>query len=219
MRPLALWRHEIRRAGRAPVLGPPLLAGALVVITWADHPLRNLFVFLELGLPLTAGLGAAALAGRDPAAELQFTMPTAYRSTLMRRLAVIAGWTALVAVAISAVLLVADGWPGTRGPVAGQLTWLAPGLWLGAFGLLAGAALRIPAAASGIVAVLWLVEQLFGGAFQQHFVMKQLFLFATTQGAAPEEWAVNRLTLIGTAVVLGAGGWLLSGRSYQEESE
>ncbi|MFG1605103.1 hypothetical protein [Actinoplanes sp. NPDC049265] len=213
MRPLALWRHEIRRAGWAPLLAPPLLAAGLVAITWAEHPMRNLFVFLELGVPLVAGLGAASLIGRDPAAELQLTMPMRYRSTLLRRLAVVAGWSGLVAVLISSLLILTGRWPAGHGPIVGQLVWLAPGLWLTAFGLLAGVLLRGPAAASGLVAVLWLVEQLFGAVVQEHGWSRAVYLFATTQGTVPAEWAGNRITLIATALGLGGGAFMLLGRA------
>lgn len=223
MRALALWRYEIRRAGRTALLAPPLAAAAVVAITLANgsaHPrddaMRNLFATLEMALPLVAGIGAASLVGRDPAAELQLTLPTPYRTTLLRRLAVAVGWTAVVATVIAVSLISTGWWPRlseTHGPLVGQLVWVAPTVWLAAVGLLAGAAFRGPAAAGGVVALLWIVEQIFTDVVQEHRWSRLLYLFATTRGAEPEDWTANRLTLVGSAIVFGALAWLLLGRT------
>jgi hypothetical protein len=218
VRPIPLWRYEIRRAGRAALLGPPLATVLIVLFTLADRSdgaaeragARNLFGILEMALPLVAGVGAAALVGRDPAAELQLTMPTAYRATLLRRLAVGLGCTALVALLIGGFLMIDGSWE--HGVLAGQLIWLAPTLWLAALGLLGGAVFRSPGAAGGLVAVLWLVEQIFAGVIREHGWSRLLYLFATTRGTTPGDWAGNRLTLVGTAIVLGVAAWLLLGR-------
>lgn len=218
MRPLPLWRYEIRRAGWAAVLAPPLVAAVAALLAVVDSGAeqggvtRNLFATLEMGLPLVAGIGAASLVGRDPAAELQLTVPTPYRATLLRRLAVVVGWTALTALLIAAILLAAGGWddrPQAHGAVVGQLVWLAPTLWLAALGFLAGAAFGSPAAAAGLVAVLWILEQTFPGAVQEHRWSRLLYLFATNRGAVPADWTGNRLTLLATAIVLGSAAWLL----------
>jgi hypothetical protein len=206
------------------VLGPPLVAAAVVLLAVLDSSdgadqraaaIRNLFATLEMGLPLVAGIGAASLVGRDPAAELQLTVPTPYRATLLRRLAVVIGWTALAALLIAAILLVTDGWddrPQAHGAVVGQLVWLAPTLWLAAVGFLAGAVFRGPAAAGGLVAVLWMLEQIFTGAVQEYWWSRMLYLFATIRGAVPADWLGNRLILVATAIVLGIAAWLLLGR-------
>lgn len=224
MRPLPLWRHEIRRAGWTALLTPPLAVAAPVLIAFVDagadasdrEIALNLFGALEMGVPLAAGFGAASLIGRDPAAELLLTTPTGYRAVLMRRLGVTVGWVALVAV-LMALAMLATGWwarwPANHGPFLGQLVWLAPALGLGALGFLAGAAFRGPAAAGGMVAACWLLHQLFADAVQQHGWSRLLYLFATTRGAVAGDWMANRLTLIAVAVALGAVAWLLLGRS------
>jgi hypothetical protein len=224
VRPLPLWRYEIRRAGWTALLAPPLLAAVVVLLAVLDSSdgagqrgaWWNMFATLEIGLPLVAGIGAASLVGRDPAAELQLTMPTAYRATLLRRLAVVVGETALAALLIAGIL-VATGrwaqWPQAHGAVVGQLVWLAPTLSLAAAGLLAGAVFRTPAAAGGLVAVLWILEHIFAGALQEHRWSRMLYLFATIRGTVPADWTGNRLTLLATAVVLGIAAWLLLGRT------
>ncbi|MGN9910329.1 hypothetical protein ACTMTJ_22505 [Phytohabitans sp. LJ34] len=215
MRPIDLWRYEVRRAGWTALLTPPVATAALVLIALLDGGAdtdRNLVAALEMALPLAAGVGAASLVGRDPAVELQLTVPTAYRSTLLRRLAVTFGWAALLAVLLVAGLLATGWWPESRGVLSGQLIWLAPTLWLAGLGFLGGAAFRSPAAAGGLVATVWIVDQVFAG-LQEHYWFRLVYLFATTRGAVPEDWTANRVTLVTTALALGVLGWVLLGRS------
>ncbi|GAA4470474.1 hypothetical protein GCM10023170_087330 [Phytohabitans houttuyneae] len=213
----------MRRAGWTALLTPPVATAALVLIALIDAgtatdraTARNLLAALEMAMPLAAGVGAASLVGRDPAVELQLTMPTAYRSTLLRRLAVTFGWAGLLAVLVVAGLVATgwwERWPASHGPLLGQLVWLAPTLALGGLGFLAGAAFRSPAAAGGIVATCWIVQQVFPGLVQDSAWARLLYLFATTRGADPAAWTANRLTLVAIALVLGALGWLLLGRT------
>lgn len=222
MRPIDLWRYEVRRAGWTALLTPPVATAVLVLVALLDSgatdraTARNLLAALEMALPLAAGVGAASLVGRDPAVELQLTVPTAYRSTLLRRLAVTLGWAGLLGVLVVAGL-VATGWwersPESHGPLLGQLVWLAPTLGLGGLGFLAAAVFRSPAAAGGLVATWWIVQQVFPGLLQDESWSRLLYLFATTRGAVPEDWTANRLTLIVSALALGGLGWLLLGRT------
>jgi hypothetical protein len=221
MRPLALWGHEARRAGWAALLAPLAAAGLLVAMAVdgaarLDQPSQStalvLQSLLELALPLAAGVGAANLVGRDPAVELQLTLPTAYRATILRRLAVTAGWAALVALAVAAAM-VASGWwhrwPEAQPALAGQLTWLAPTLCLSGLGLLAGALSASPALATSVVAALWVFEYAANGLLQQHRWWRLLYLFATTRGTVDRDWAANRLTLLLAGAAMTFAGWLL----------
>jgi len=112
VRPLILWRHEIRRAGAAALAGPPIAVAAGVAAALA-HPMpgqastaRILLAALEMAVPLAAGVACASLVGRDPASEIHLTTPTPYRVTLFRRMVVTLAWTAVVAV-LAAVALIA----------------------------------------------------------------------------------------------------------------
>jgi hypothetical protein len=215
VRPIDLWRYEVRRAGLTALLTPPVATAALVLIALLDGGAatdRNLFAALEMALPLAAGVGAASLVGRDPAVELQLTVPTAYRATLLRRLAVTLGWASLLAVLVVAVLVATGWWPQNRGVPSGQLVWLAPTLWLGGLGFLAGAAFRSPAAAGGLVTTWWIVQQLFPDLLQGRDWSRLFYLFASNRGTVPEDWTANRITLVTTALVLGGLGWALLGR-------
>jgi hypothetical protein len=223
VRPLALWRYEVRRAGWAALLTPPVATGLtllLVIAGTADSPsqantARAMFALMEMAIPLAAGIGTASLIGPDPGVEWQLTLPTSYRATLLRRFGVTLGWAALVA-AIFAAGLVTTGWwdrnPDNHGAFAGQMVWLAPTLWLGAAGLLAGALLRNPAAASGLIAGVWILEQVLADAVQTNQWSRLLYLFASTRGVEPADWTANRLTLLVTAVCLAGAAWLLLGR-------
>jgi hypothetical protein len=221
MRPLSLWRHEVRRAGWAALLPPLVVAvglGAVAVdgATRLDQPdsatALVLHSLLEVALPLAAGMVAANLVGRDPAIELQLTLPTPYRSTILRRLVVTVGWVAVIALTV-ATFMVAGGWwhrwPEAHPALAGQLTWLAPTLCLCGLGLLAGALSGSPAVASIVVATLWIFEYAAVGPLQEHRWSRLLYLFATTRGTLDRDWTANRLTLVAAGVAMTAAGWLL----------
>jgi hypothetical protein len=221
VRPLTLWRYEARRAGPTALLGPPIAVAVGVAAALANPQpgdtttARILLGALEMAVPLAAGVACASLVGRDPAAELQLTAPTAYRVTLLRRLAVTLAWTAAVA-ALTATVLIATGWwarwPANHGALAGQLTWVAPTLGLGGAGFAAAAVSRSPAAAGALVTTLWAVQQFFAGLAQEHLPGRLLYLFATTRGAVPGDWTANRLTLIGAGLALTALALLVLGR-------
>lgn len=231
MRPLTLWRHEARRAGWAAGLGPPI-AVVLGVAAALANPLpgdtttaRILLGALEMAVPLAAAVACASLVGRDPAVELQLSAPTSYRVTLLRRMAVTLGWTAVVAAA-SAAVLIATGWwgrwPANHGTLAGQLTWIAPTLGLSGLGFAAGAVLRSPAAAGAVVTTVWAIQQFFADLAQQHLPGRLLYLFATTRGTVPGDWTANRLALLGAGAAFTGLALLVLGRSerlMREEDE
>lgn len=224
MTPIALWRHEVRRAGwAAPVT---LLVNAAVVALLAVlqsgnevAAARTLQAVLEMGMPLAAGVVAASLVGRDVAVELQVSVFREYRTTLLRRLAITFAWTAVIAGGTTVALTVTgwwDRWPLAPEPALGQLTWLAPTLWLGGLGFLLGALLRSPAAAGGLVATVWLVQQLMADTMRGWVGSRLVFLFATTRGSG-EDWLANRLVLLASGVALLVAGWLVLARAELEE--
>jgi hypothetical protein len=224
MRPLSLWYHELRRAGWVALM-PPLLAEVILVGAAVDgaarlgQPSRGTALVLqsslELALPLAAGVAAGSLVGRDPAVELQLTMPTPYRGTILRRLIVSAGWTAVIALVAAAVMVASgwwDRWPGAHEPLAGQLTWLAPTLCLTGLGLLTGSLSGSPAIATSAVTVLWFFHLAAGSLLGQHRWSRFLYLFATTRATTDDDWLANRLTLVAAGVAMISLGWLLLGR-------
>ncbi|GIE99633.1 hypothetical protein Ari01nite_70980 [Paractinoplanes rishiriensis] len=218
----------MRRAGWAAALGPPI-AVALGVAAALANPqpsdattARILLGALEMAVPLAAGVACASLVGRDEAVEIQLTTATSYRITLLRRMTVTLAWAATVALLTAAVLIGTgwwDRWPENHGPVAGQLTWVAPTLALAAAGFAAGAISRSPAAAGAIVTTLWTIQQFFADLVQQHQPGRLLYLFATTRGTVPGDWTANRLTLLGTAAALIALALVVLGRSERLTGE
>jgi hypothetical protein len=234
MRPLSLWHHELRRAGWVGLL-PPVLAEVILVGAAVDgaarlgQPARDtalvLHSSLELALPLAAGIAAGSLVGRDSAIELQLTMPTPYRGTILRRLIVSAGWVALIALAAAAIMVASgwwDRWPGAHEPLAGQLTWLAPTLCLSGLGLLIGALSGSPATATSAVTALWFFHLAAGSLLGQHRWSRLLYLFATTRATTDDDWLANRLTLVAAGVAMISLGWLRlrrPGRLLTKEAE
>jgi hypothetical protein len=223
MAPLVLWRHEIRRAGWAALLTPPVCAAlvALLAVLQAANPgnevlaARTLHAVLEQGIPLAVGVVAGSLIGRDPATELQLTVFRDYRGTLLRRLSLTLTWAGLIAVGTTVALKATgwwDRWPTAPAPVLGQLTWLAPTLWLAGLGFLAGAVLRSPAAAGGLVAGVWIAEQILANTMAGHPWTRSLNLFATTRGTG-QDWLTNRLVLLGTGVALFVAAWVVLART------
>jgi hypothetical protein len=220
MRSLSLWRHEVRRAGWAALLVPPLaavvmLGAAVDGAARLGAPSRStallLHSMLEMALPLAAGVAAASLVGRDLAIELHLTMPTTYRSTILRRLVVTAGWVAVIALTAAAAM-VASGWwhrwPPAHPALAGQLTWLAPTLCLAGLGLLAGALSASPALATSVVVAVWFFDLAAGELLEEHRWSRLSYLFATTRGSVGEDWTANRLTLAAAGVAMISAGWL-----------
>ena len=152
-------------------------------------------------MPLAAGVGCASLVGRDPAAELQLAVPTPYRVTLLRRLAVTLGWTAAVARA--------DRGRADRdrlvGPLAGATTARSPGSSPGSRRRSAWApwvSRPAPCSAARPRRAPW--SPRCGRSSSSSPVWSRstcpgrlLYLFATTRGAVPGDWTANRLTLIG----------------------
>ena len=216
MRPLALWRHEARRAGWTALLTPPSvlvlgLIGALIQYSADENGVaRTLVGTLEMLLPLAAGVGAGSLIGHDPVAELAASCRTGYPATLLRRLVVSLTWITVLAVLASAALVATgwwDRWPPAHAPLPGQLTWLSPVLFLAALGFLVGALLRNPGAAAGVVAVVWIIQQVLNDLLLSSPATRLLNLFATTRGGQPEDWTANRLVLLGVAAVFFLVAW------------
>lgn len=216
MKPLDLWRHEARRAGLPALLGPPVLAVLILLLTLfgtrlgarVENTDRFALLALEAGIPLLAGVAAAALPG-DPLSELRLTVPRGYRAAVLRRLAVMLGVAALSALTVSVVLMATGRWWfGHTGPT-GQLLWLSPMLWLATLGLLTAAALRGTAAATSVVGAVWTVE--LGGLLSGHGWHR--FFTTSAWPADPAGWPVSRLVLLSTAVPLAVGAWLLLGNA------
>jgi hypothetical protein len=197
------------------------MAGLVILLalvnTGASEPATaiTLVAALEMGIPLAAGTAAGALVGRDPVVELHGTLPTPYRRTLLRRFTVTMAAAAVTGLVVSGGLLASGWWtrwPDHHDPLPGQLTWLAPTLALGGLGLLAGALSGSPALAGGLVAAVWIGEQVFKTGAQSNPVLRLVYLFASTRGGPSIAWTQNRLALLLLAALFVGLAWLRLGR-------
>jgi hypothetical protein len=191
------------------------VAGALMAAFGVQHSERQrlLGVGVEIVTPLVAALPVAWMIAREPAIELQLSVPRPYPGTVMRRLAIAVAWSWLLCFAIAGLLWVAGWWRQPHGFWQAQLTWLSPLMWLVAAATLV-VLLRSPSAAGGLIAVLWLLEIVLSGAFLSSRPLRNLELFATTfAGPAAPFWLSNRLLLFALALLmLALAAWAL-GRS------
>lgn len=225
------FRYEIHLLGKRVILTPILIMvgfACLAVLLHYLHtdPARTLSASLEIILPLAAGIVVATITSHDPAIELQLSMPKRYDRTALGRLAIIAGWTIIIALisSISVFALKLAFVPQMSQPssaplqfLTGQLTWIAPLLWLVALGLCLALLLRSRAASGALLGGIWIVEIIFKDYFAATSWLHPVFLFPTTLlplvGPLPQaifnSWLSNRFELIGTALVLLLLGWLL----------
>jgi hypothetical protein len=111
-------------------------AAVIAVLRITGHPAGPFAASLVEGvLPLGAAI-AARLIGTDPALELQLSYPAAYRRTLFRRAALVAGWSgAFAAISAAAVQLTGLWAPGLA---RAELAWLVPTAALTAIAVAAG---------------------------------------------------------------------------------
>lgn len=221
---LARWRYEIRAVGwgnvglpivvAAVFIGFSLLAAYDVAKEWnwqsaATHGYlaQGLLYLLEFGLPPVAGLAAAYLIDNNPAKELHLSLPSSYRATMLRRLAILTLWMALICGAGMFVAQTRGYWIAPQLAPINQLTWLAPLLWFVLGGAVLSLLLRSRVASSAVLGMLWIAELLFRWYFLQDTLLRRVYVFLTLatlkQGPAPNAsyWLSNRLTLLAMASV------------------
>lgn len=213
--------YEARRIG-ALGFATPILAALLFVVAASamaatgasgERVSLTLTIGTELGLSLAAGLVVVSLVTDHRAAELHRSLVTTYRATLLRRLALAVGWTALVALAWSLTLAATGGW-AVPGPLAaGQLAWISPLLWFVSVGALLGLALGNRAAASAVLGAVWVFENSLGVAtFLSSDWLRPFFLFATSHATGADFWFFNRLAIAAMAAALMGVAVALLGR-------
>lgn len=212
MRPLSLWRYELGRAGWTTLAAPPLaliVPLALLALGGTERE-RLLLAGPEAVLPLAVALVAVSIVARDPVTELHLTLPTRFRATLLRRLALLLVVAGVVAGLYCALLIALGAWAGPRSAPLAQslLLWSAPTLALTALSVAVGGLTRSLTLATTVVGGLWLVEQLFVAGFTEH--APWLFLFPTLRLGVGPDWTGSRLTLLAVALVVAAGAvWTL----------
>lgn len=215
-------RYEVRAVGWGNLglpflvatvfIGFSLLAAYDVAKGWSwqsavthDYLAQGLLYLLEFGLPPVAGLAAAYLIDNNPARELHLSLPSSYRATMLRRLAILTLWLALICGGGVLVMQAGGYWVAPQHAPANQLTWLAPLLWFINGGAMLSLLLRSRVASSAVLGMLWIAELLFRGYFLHDTLLQKVYAFLTLatlkQGPAPNAsyWLSNRLTLLAIA--------------------
>lgn len=166
---------------------------------------------LEPGAGLLAGLLASSLIVNDPLLEVTMvTRPGIYRLILWRGLL-----TFLLLLCCSAAFLawtLANGisYARQQSPHSLLLVWLAPVLVMGMLSLFASlltcnAALGLVIAAVPLAGSLFLYQKLVSIPATHPFFLS----YTSSGGQNAPDWWINRLTLLGIAVVLAVWNWWL----------
>jgi hypothetical protein len=209
------WLVEVGLAGRPSFVIAPLLAcgGAAVIaaLRGTGHPAGPFAASLVEGvLPLGTAIAVARLLGTDPALELQLSYPAAYRRTLLRRAALVAGWSGAFAAVTAAALQVTGLW--APGLARAELAWLVPTVVLTAIAVAAGAAAADGRVGAAVAALVWVIQEGLARSFAGHPALRPFYLFATSRpGPDPAAYWPNRLSLLLIAVAAAVAGWLLLG--------
>lgn len=199
-----MWTYEGRRAGPAALALPVLGAVGVIVVAVLAHaaydasPHNQGLTMVRLvadGFPITAGLAAVALVGRERMVELHLSVATDYARTLRRRLTVLGAVTLLGAVACVSVLGAQGQWVNPASGIVAVLIPAAPSIMLIGGGVWAGVQLGSAAAASITVLFLWLAQM-------------------TVLDRLVGVWQVNR-----TLLILIGIGFLLAARHRAGDSE
>lgn len=223
--------YELKLMGKKVMLTPILVMVGFAALAVLLHylkvdPSRTLSAGLEMILPLMAGVVISAVTSQDQAIELQLTVPRKYHLTVMRRLAIVLGWTAIVTLISSVIIVLLNlgfipqdtpAWTKPLPFLVGQLTWIATLLWYVAAGLVLGLLTRSRAASAALLCGIWIVEIIFKDLFVASAWLKPVFLFPTTlyalAGPLPQAvfnfWLDNRFEVLATGWIFLPIGWLL----------
>lgn len=213
-------RLELRVVGiaaPATALAPPLAGAVLVTALYATGATaaelgRASAAVLAALAPLGAAIAASSIVGRDPGAELVMTI-TAYRRVVFLRAGLMVAAAALATLLDAVAFHAMHAWPPAQGTGGYVLIWVPPMVWLVALAVLIAVALRSSAAASGLIAGLWLTQLLMAQDFQTNTVLQAQYLFmGVADRVSAHEWNVNRIALPAVGVTAAVAASLLLGR-------
>lgn len=189
-----------------------LAALATVLGGSREQAARLLVAGLEMGLPYAAGIAAATVITRDPAIALQLSSPTGARRTIGRRIGLLTGWMALLALATTLVLYALGPWQPwvPVGLLPGQLVWLAPLAWFTGAGLVLGLVLGSQTTASALLSGLWVFTAISASVMLAIPVLRLEYPFLTTVAPGVDFWLANRVVVLATGIGLAALTGLLS---------
>jgi hypothetical protein len=124
------------------------------------------------------------------------------------------GGTGLIALTLTTLLALTGqlAWPA--GSLAGsQLIWLAPMLWLAGLGTALSLMSGAGAVGSGMVAIVWVLEQALRDWFASSPWLSAIWLFERYATEQPSLWWGNRLVLVISGLVLLGLAYELMGHS------
>ena len=183
---------------------------------------------LELIFPVPVAVLASATFAGDSAREVVCSAERPVWQIVASRLAVVLGLLVVMAVLFDAYLAVLNiPLPGDGGWIERQLVWLSPSLVLVFASLLASLWSRSATVGASVAVGVWLLEiilhQLLVNDGVLHGVWldvsQRIFLFATLWEYSAPYWLMNRVVLIGIAILLAVAclwrmsrtEWLLGG--------
>lgn len=218
-------RYELRLLGKAVWLTPVLVvAGMALLLVLVNRHLtaytmaRAMGSSLEVLLPMVTGVVVATVVVHDRALELQLTMPHRYHRTAFGRFLLISGWMAAVSF-LTVLFLYLLGYQRIPAQIVDwsepwqfltwQLNWLASSAWLMAVALMLSLLMRSRSASGALIGVIAVLELIAHSDFNNTLWLRPVYLFPLTFSPDVDYWLVNRCELIGTALVLFLGGWLL----------
>ncbi|GCE11805.1 hypothetical protein [Tengunoibacter tsumagoiensis] len=218
-------RYELQLMGKWVIVTPIVL---VIFMSMSPFVLRMtnvktmtlLIASLEMFLPLLAGIIVATICMHDSAIELQLTLPTLYRRTIWRRIGLVTFWTAIISCLLSIVVYSLNplrqpqevqSWSVGARIILGQLTWLAPLVWMIALSLVLSLVFRSRVASVSVLGALWVGENIVYGLFLSTNWLRPIFIFATTLTPLTlltlNFWLSNRLWLLGIALLLLIIAW------------
>lgn len=220
-------RYEVQVMGRR-VIATPIIIMLGVILSLAAlhffklHSSRStdtdfLTASVEMLLPLAAAVVVATVVTQDAALELHLTLPTPYRQTALRRVALVLGWTACMALIATTCIFATHrwrvpsqvhAWNAPQMWLAAQLVWLAPLLWLSGVSLVVTLLLRNPIASVSLLGGIWIIET-FAVNFFTVAWLHPFFLFPTTFTPWVDFWLTNRWELVAMGVIFFPLGWRL----------
>lgn len=162
---------------------------------------------------------AATTVAQERALDLQLTVTTRYKTTVLRRLALLLCYTASASVLWSLTLLLFGlwSWPGPF--LVTQLGWIVPLAWFVSAGTLLALVLRSRVASAAILGAVWMFQHVLGGLVFNYGWSRPFFLFPMDLHSPQIEtifdryWFANWLVLGGTALAMVLCVVLLLGRN------
>ncbi len=166
--------------------------------------------YLGAALPLIGGILAAYAVLEDPALELQFATPRPVWQMLAERIGMILVISTVCAFTYQgALLLIQVDLAPLGGFWARQLAWLAPTLATVSLGSAVAFANRHGTGGAAIIGMIWIMQIILRDWFLQSPWARYILLLMGSNYPDHPALRANQCVLMGSAVALLVGAWLL----------